>query len=220
MIRCFYYYAMIVQHLLFHSLQVSYIVSLIHHSVVVPLALYYFHQDYMRGAEGLRTVNYAAEYGWFVPWIFGYFIGDTMMFAVPQALHGKYEYLFHHILGLGLMVSAIYIESPTILKFCPHMLICELSTYFFSVAYLLRLSGHRGSRMVSVFEISFAIFFFLTRIVNLPLIMWGVKDVMMSEYMVCWIILVLVLALQFFWLYKIIMSLLKKKSNPETKKVE
>lgn len=192
---------------------VSYLVCLTHHSVVILIALNYLYLDYMRGPDGLRTVNYAVEYGWFVPWICGYFIADTIMYAIPRAFEGNYEFLFHHVLGLGLIVCAVFIKSGAILKLCPHMLICELSSCIFSIAYLLRLHGHRGSSILTVLELSFAVSFMLTRNVNMSLIIWSVRGVMQAEYMSCWVIILMVLALQFYWLYKIIMSQVRKKKS-------
>lgn len=194
---------------------VSFLVCLVHHAAVVPLGLYYLFLDSSRDEAGLKAVDYAAEYAWFVPWIFGYFIADTMAYAVPLALGGKYEYMFHHILGLGLIVTVIYIEDSIILKLCPHMLICELSSILFSVAYVLRLNGYRDSMIVTVLELAFAFFFFLTRNVNLSMILWSVNDIMAAKYTACWVIMVLVLILQFFWLSKIIASLFKKASSKD-----
>lgn len=198
---------------------VSYLVCLVHHSLVVPAGLYYLYQDFTRDEKALRSVNYAAEYAWFVPYIFGYFLADTMSYAVPQALEGNYEFLYHHILGLGLILTVVYIESAVILKLCPHMLVCELSSYLFTLAYLLRLNGYRGTSIVMALELSFALSFFLTRNLNLSLILFSVWEEMSSSYKAACIFFVLVILLQFYWLYKIIKSQLRKKQK-SSKKVE
>jgi len=195
----------------------SYLVCLVHHGVVVPAGIYYVYNDIHRDVTELKTFNYAAEYAWIVPFIFGYFIADTVAFAVPRSIEGSHEYLFHHILGLGLIFSVVHIEDGVVVKLCPHMFICELSSCFFTFAYLCRLCGYRGSSLVFALEILFAISFFFTRNVHLTAMLWSVKNEMMARYKAAGVILILILILQFYWLFKIVKSLLKKKSSVDEK---
>lgn len=99
------------------------------------------------------------------PFSFGYLLADTILYAVPEALRGNREYLYHHILGLGLFLAVPYL-TPDIAPYCGRILIMESTSIFFTTAYLLRNGGYVNSFLVPLLEVSFAIDFFLVRVVN------------------------------------------------------
>jgi hypothetical protein len=105
---------------------VSYCVCVVHHAVVVPFGMYKVYKDMMRKENKLRETNYAGEVAVIIPFIIGYFLADTLAYAVPKAMEGNLEFIYHHTLGLGLTFTVIYIEKALIIKMCPHMLMCEV----------------------------------------------------------------------------------------------
>ncbi len=187
---------------------ISYLACLVHHTLVVPAGVYYVYIDSFRSPQESAEMNYAKEYAWIVPFIFGYFIADTVLYAIPKALSTSAEYLFHHILGLGLILSVTRLDG-LILKHIPHVFLCEISSYCFAVAYILRMNGSKGTGVVKFLEYAFALSFFLTRNVHLTIILWTLRHEF-ATHIVAVVIFVLVLILQFYWLYKIVIALIKK----------
>jgi hypothetical protein len=196
----------------------SYCVCVVHHAVVVPFGMYKVYKDMMRNENELRETNYADEVAVIIPFIIGYFLADTLAYAVPKAMEGNLEFLYHHTLGLGLTFTVIYIENALVIKMCPHMLMCEVSSLFFTFAYFLRLNGYRGTSIVTALELLFALSFFLTRNVNLSMLTFALKDELSVKYPVAMFFLVMIVLLQFYWLYKIVKSQLKSKNVAKIEK--
>ena len=190
---------------------VSYMVSFTHHVFIVPIGFYLCALDFNRNPRDWRLVDYAEELGWSFPFILGYFVGDTIMFAVQKLREGSYDYLFHHILGLGLMYSCALAEGRVI-RYIPHMFMMEASSIFFCVAYFLRLKGWKGSIISRAFEMMFVVSFFILRNIHMPLIVWFALDER-EKYPAILIQLSVIVLLQFFWFYKIILTLLKSDDN-------
>jgi len=107
------------------------------------------------------------------------------------------------------------LNSPVeILRYVPHFLVSELSTILFTVAWLRRtLLGANQSVLINkTLEVAFALTFFLTRIVNLPLAITALflqhrhkLDVLTK------IVIIFIQAMQFFWFYKILIVAFHKK---------
>lgn len=151
----------------------SYVCSLIHHIVVVPISFYRLFSSidqpfsiYSRyivtnmNNNSLKLFHCDAA-----PFSFGYLLADTLLYAVPEALRGNREYFYHHTLGMGLFLAVPYI-TPDLAEYCGRILIMESTSIFFTTAYLLRNGGYENSIFVPIFEILFAIDFFLVRVVN------------------------------------------------------
>jgi hypothetical protein len=186
---------------------VSYMVSFTHHIFIVPVGFYLCSLDFNRNPREWRLVDYAAEVGWSFPFIFGYFVGDTVMFAVQKLREGSYDYLFHHVLGMTLMYSCALAEGRVI-RYIPHMFIMETSSIFFCVAYFLRLKGWKGSVVSKTLEMMFVVSFFILRNVHMPLIVWFAIDER-DKYAAIMLQLSVIVLLQFFWFYKIVLTMLK-----------
>jgi hypothetical protein len=155
----------------------SYICSFVHHIVVVPIAFYRIFSNstditkiafsiYSRfnplaiSSNSLNLFHCDAA-----PFSFGYLLSDTLLYAVPEALRGNREYLYHHTLGLCLFLAVPYL-TPDIAPYCGRVLIMESTSIFFTTAYLLRNGGYGNSFLVPLLEASFAIDFFLVRVLN------------------------------------------------------
>jgi hypothetical protein len=141
----------------------AYLACLVHHAVVVPYAVTHIYADIMR--ENSLSHNYAETEGWVVAYTFGYMVGDTVFFALWEALRGEFEFLFHHVLSMGLVAAVASLPGPTD-RFIPHVMLCELSQLFFVAAWFLRLVKFRNGTIILILEAIFAVMFVLTRNIN------------------------------------------------------
>lgn len=199
-----------------------YAVSMFHHVVVVPYGWYYFLQDLALPNYNNGMVDYSHFLEFLTPILGSFVLADTVCYALPESLlHNHHEYLMHNIMAILLFVPFLY-GPGTLVRFYPHLVICETTNLLFNIAWLMRLAGHRDSPIVTICEISFAIVFFLTRFVNLSLVF--VRIFFSDEGMDMGIFRFLlppICMLQWYWMYKIVQSLLKKihgSSNKTDKK--
>lgn len=196
----------------------SFTISLAHHLVVVPLAIFLLCEDWNRDDSAAHENDYLEDGSVVVAFTFAYFIVDTLLYAVPEAIKGKTEYLYHHFLALLLISAAIFCDN-IIGKFYAHILICELSTVLFTAAWFMRLAGYRGSSIVVMLELLFAFTFFLTRIVNMPLVLYSVWNHAVSLGVMKYT-LIPIQGMQIYWFVKIVMTLTSRNKRPVTKKEE
>lgn len=188
----------------------SYLSSMLHHLIVVPLGWLYIYKDTL-----VTDYNQPVDYSWLLPiiapFITGQMLADTIFFAIPLAIkRGNWEYILHHALGLW-MISVFLTGPGNLTRFYPHLIICETTNILFNTAWLLRLAGYKDSLLVSVLEISFSVFFVLIRIINLTIVF---KIIFMSDegqtFGVGKYVFPLISLLQFYWMIKIAQSLYSK----------
>lgn len=194
----------------------SYVICLFHHLRVVPIAYYHFYEDITFNEFQLKDVRYAKKGLALVAFTLAYFGADTLFYAIPDALHGKYEYIIHHVLTIYLVMSSLY-GPGELCRIIPHLYMCETSNILFNFAWLLRLTGYRDSQLVAGIEMSFAAAFFLTRVINLPINSYFVlKYPNIVGLGLARHVLLPLSILQFFWFYKVvkgIFSRLKERSK-------
>lgn len=191
----------------------SYTLSFIHHAIVIPWGVYYMYLDATLSFEERKAFNFAKAYVPIVPFILGYFVADTVMFALPSALKGNVEFLAHHILSFFLIFSASEASGPTV-RFVPHIFICEISSMIFAISFFVRTVSDpkKPPFIVPLLEYAFAITFVLTRCVNLPFVLYVLRGERHTYPVMCYT-LYAIQVLQFFWLYKIVVSLSRKKKD-------
>jgi hypothetical protein len=198
----------------------SYIICTVHHMYVVPIGYTHIFQDFFRTAEELSVVNYSQIEAPLISFMMSYLIADTVCYALPEFFRkGSFEFLLHHLASIWLGYACM-IANGHVLRCTPHLIICESANLFFNYAWFLRAMGdqYRDLPIVSYCEITFAILFFFTRVVNLPLILFQTyaspygDTLGYSKYTFFPIV-----ALQYFWFYKIVASLLTR-SGPKDKK--
>jgi len=176
----------------------SYVVCMIHHFYVVPRSWYHIYLDLQLQGEAALLVDYAPLEAVVSPVCIGYLAADTLFYALPNL---SVEYMVHHTLTLFLVWKGINAPSY-IVRFIPHLLICDTTQIFFNTAWLLRLAGWRAPdkddtkeegqegkesakdksqvaavdpslswkiQIVTFLEMSFAVFFLLLRVINMPL---------------------------------------------------
>jgi ethanolamine transporter EutH len=177
---------------------------MVHHAVVVTIGVYFMYRFQTTGeiisAHGLALVS---------PFVFGYLIGDTLFYVVFEAMDGRYEYLIHHIVGIWLVGGALRAKSPEILSFVPHILITEISTFLFGAGWVLRSTSWKTYPIINQLELAFCLTFTLTRVINLPYQVWCAWP-HMDEIGTAKYAFVGVLAIQFFWFYKIVKGVISK----------
>ena len=180
------------------------LVSLIHHFVVVIYGLYLIWMYHSNGSYITST-----EVNLIAPFIYGYLVGDTAAYAIPEALEGRVEFLVHHALGLWLVPAAINSKHPELLIFCPHFLITELSSIFFSIGWILRSTSYKDSVLTTYMEVLFVISFILLRVFNFPIrvfLLWDLTvEIGYARY-----VLIPVIAMQFYWCSKIVVQIAAK----------
>ena len=181
----------------------SWIYSLFHHIVVVTVGILWIRED----ATMETCSDYASVFQhryWFFDFVFSYMFFDFFMNWIQKS----YLYCFHHVLVMCLCRKLLDISGP-IIRFIPHFLLCESSGIFFNVAWFLRKFGHEKTTLNRVIEILFACTFFLTRIVNLCIVLYYASKLPNIPRLLLVVIFPLVF-LQFYWFYKIV-SVLQKK---------
>jgi len=177
---------------------------MVHHAVVVAIGVYYMYRFQVAG-----DVISAASMALISPFVFGYLIGDTLFYVIFEAMDGRYEYLIHHIVGIWLVGGALRAKSPEILAFVPHILITESSTFLFGAGWVLRSTSWKSHPIIDQLEISFCLTFTITRIINLPYQVWCAWPYM-EEIGSAKFAFIGVLAIQFFWFYKIVTGVTSK----------
>ena len=125
----------------------SYILCLVHHFVAVPTAWYRVTADWYQPLA--VEIDYAPITATIAPWCIAYLITDTLFYALPEVLRGKFDYIMHHILVLSLVISSLF-GPGSLLRYIPLLLISDTTNIFFNLAWLLRLVGMRGSFVVTV----------------------------------------------------------------------
>jgi len=144
----------------------SYVASQWHHVTLTPLAWYVIYQDWMLPNYDNGMVDYEFFFGICGPACTAYLLADTICFAAGQAFKGLPEFLIHHCFTLW-MIYALFHAPGRLYKFFPHLLAADTANVFFNAAWFLRVSGFRGTSVVSFCEMTFALLFFLLRAINL-----------------------------------------------------
>jgi hypothetical protein len=192
----------------------SYVVCLVHHFYAVPLAWRHIFNDAHLAGDAVLAIDYAPITSTIAPWCIAYLISDTLFFALLEALRGKFEYIVHHLLTLLLVVSSLF-GPGSILRFIPHLLICDTTNIFFNIAWLMRLTGLKGSPMVTIFEILFALTFLFVRVINMPVTFYAIgaqaSNLGIGKYA-----LAPIAFLQWYWFYKIVCTLFSRMSTGST----
>lgn len=153
----------------------SYVCSLIHHIVVVPLAINrvltihsseYVSSFMLSHSQPISGTEKALMHCESAPFMTGYLLADFILFAIPEALKGKYEFFFHHLLALGVacLVPHVTIEVAPL---CSRVMIMETTSIFFALAYILRNIGYAKSFVVLLLEGLFASSFFFVRVFSM-----------------------------------------------------
>jgi hypothetical protein len=194
----------------------AYLSSLLHHSLAVPYSLWRIMVDARLSPEEYAVRNYSSLESDIIPFSFGYLLCDTAFYALGAAQRGNCETLVHHILAMGLFYLS-YVCPGHILRFVPHVIICESSAIFFNLAWLLRNIFHqRGSVVCRICEYLFAALFFVTRVVNLPMVAWAGLDMAGDMLMLGRVLWYPIISMQYYWFAKIVMSLFKRRHSSAT----
>jgi hypothetical protein len=216
----------------------SYVCSLVHHLIVVPVALYRlflldptsvpFSIFSRYNLQNITSDNKLFFHCDAAPFSFGYLFSDTVLYALPEALYrGNREYLYHHCLGLCLFLAVPYL-SPDISPYCGRILIMESTSIFFTSAYLLRNYGYSHSPLVPLLEFLFALDFFFVRVVNgFDLYFHILRDLTFVEHenpmkttlgIGLGILFLPILAMQIYWMVIIVKKSITRydKSSPST----
>jgi len=185
--------------------------GILHHIVIVPVGVYEIYADFCRtefNIDYVRTLSMAVS---LVPFTFGYIFADTLFLAAGEMLKGKFAYAIHHAATFVLYYCLLSAEGP-IIRYMPHLFVCEASNIVFEIAFFMRAAGHRDSLAIQIVEALFAITFFFTRIFNLPICIWAVLKLPGTKKLpsiLPWTLVPIVL-LQFFWFGKILIVLAGK----------
>ena len=188
----------------------SYLVCMIHHVAMVPPAWIHIYQDWLIPDEAAALLDYGLIEAAVGPFSIGYLIGDTLCFALPEALGLRFEYLVHHLFTVYLIVSSVF-GPCQLCRFIPHLIICDTTNIFFNLAWLLRRSGWKGSTTVICLEVIFGWMFLVTRVINLPMVFFTVA---MSDYGPAMGLSRFTFGpislMQWFWFWKIIATMVKR----------
>jgi hypothetical protein len=191
---------------------------LMHHIYAVPRGWSHIFQDFLRTEAQLSVLHYAHVESTIAPFSFGYLIGDTLCYGIPELYYnGNLDFMIHHVISGILTVTSLH-TSGHLYRYVPHLLICDTTNIFFNVAWLLRTSEYfKGSTIVMILEILFAVFFLLTRVINLPLAIYSLFQTPYGLEL-GWVryTLIPIVLLQFYWFFKIIAGI-TSRFNPSSK---
>jgi TLC domain len=183
----------------------AYFTSIIHHSILLPIAIY---QLYTQARDFNMNSNYSnTNFAYSIVLVSipsGYFIVDLLLgFQNLDLL-----WIIHHVVSLALTLPGF---GQDVLPYLPHVAICESSGLFFNFMWLIRkgiLPFHESSSLYHFLSVGFVFTFFLTRIVNLPLVTYFAAvtspDRFYSSLGVRRYLWLLMLILQFLWFFKIL----------------
>jgi len=185
----------------------SYAVCLIHHIAMVPTAWVHVYQDSLLTDEMGLLVDYASLEATVGPFCIGYLLGDTIAFAIPEAISFRFEFIIHHILTVWLVGTAIF-GPGNLLRYIPHLILCDSTNIFFNLSWLLRRSGLKGSVLVTALELLFALFFLLVRVINLPFVFLVVTlNPLSAKWGLARYTLLPIALMQWYWFSKIATTL-------------
>jgi hypothetical protein len=196
----------------------SYIMCLVHHFVQVPWAWYVVIYDFTLTDQAVSTLNYPLINAGAGSFFIGYTIGDTLTYSIWEAFQGKFEYMIHHVLILSLIFTTVEGGDGQIVKWIPHLLLCDTTNIFFNSAWLLRTMDFRDSFAVFALEILFVVFFLFTRVLHLPTFLYAVVTTRFGEKLgviKLSILLIPFVLLQWYWFYNIIRIMYKKLTGPD-----
>lgn len=205
----------------------AYATCLVHHLAMVPRAWIHIVRDFTRTSVELSIISYPTVEATIAPFCLGYLLGDTICYALPELIFsGGMEYMIHHVLTAWLVFASMFVNGH-LLRFIPHLLICDTTNIFFNIAWLLRTSdAWRGSSIVIVLELAFAFFFLITRVINMPLAFYAIYRSKYSEEL-GWarITFIPIALLQWYWFSKIVAGISSrfgggKKSKDKVKSKE
>eukprot|EP00601_Ochromonadales_sp_CCMP2298_P014230 CAMPEP_0173240756 /NCGR_PEP_ID=MMETSP1142-20121109/13967_1 /TAXON_ID=483371 /ORGANISM="non described non described, Strain CCMP2298" /LENGTH=261 /DNA_ID=CAMNT_0014171961 /DNA_START=73 /DNA_END=854 /DNA_ORIENTATION=- len=187
----------------------SYAIGLVHHWALSPYCLWRLVADYGMYQHGVAFPSnhydtLFCNYGLY-PLTMGFFLVDTLFYAVPEAAKGAPLYLLHHFVALSTHYSALSRVRGVLMMMFPVMMCTEISSLFFNTAWIMRAGGLRNT-LVTTLEALFALSFLFIRILYVSTVMW-VFWPHMGHFGYYRVGLALGLGMQYYWLYKIAASL-------------
>ena len=216
----------------------SFYLSLAHHCVVVPLAIYRLltidSPDVISSIMISGGADYTEHSKLFYhcessPYMTGYLLADLVTYALPMALKGDFLFLGHHIMSLGVSALVPYLTTE-VAVYCSRIMLLEMSSIFFALRFIIQASGVKYPLLITVLEVGFAVSFFFTRVVNLSFLVPQVYSGLVAdasstpeEIRLGYFILALFVplwALQVWWFTKIVKSALGWSSDNEKEKEE
>ena len=163
----------------------SFVASVLHHLIVVPLSASALVQFASGGGVAWATIALVC------PLTLAYLLMDLALFAIPEALEaaawmaaawarpvrggapesatarprGSVTYLLHHALGVA-VVAGVLSLPPRLLRWAPTLLVTEASSIPLCLSYVLRKAGppHAAGLLPRALEAAFALSFFATRV--------------------------------------------------------
>jgi hypothetical protein len=186
----------------------AYLTSMVHHLTVVPLAWFCIYNDF-QVTDPNNPFELAVFLKFAAPFCVGFVLADTFFYAVPLCFRGNFEYVIHHALAFW-MTYALLSSSGHLIRYFPHIIICDTTNGVFNLAWMLRLTGMKDSPLVAFLEIAFAVLFFFLRIINLSVVFYIMFTSPDGNFGVGKYVFPLISLLQFYWLFKIAQALLKK----------
>ena len=207
----------------------GYLTSLVHHIGISPLCLYIITTDYLTyssSEESFPPNHYTTTALYsssgllcLFPFTFGYFIGDSVVFAIPESFVPGIPskiFLIHHVVALSMIYATYTLSQGSLTQVFAGMMCTEFSTIFFNIAWILRACGYREWTIVTVLEKLFAFFFLVLRNGHLSLLIYVLwYDI--AGFGVYQYAILVSMGLQFFWAYKIIMSIMSPRRVKEKK---
>ena len=182
--------------------------ALVHHTIVVAVSVRCLYLEYAHSRVDIGGMLDG------VTWTVAYLANDTLTTALPDALRGQYDYLFHHALSIVMTAITVCLYPPKLLRLAPHLWLCEVSAYGLGLSWVCQKFGLAHTALCRFAEALFLTTFLATRCVNLPVVVyaaaWNGEVGLPLLVLVLWPIVIL----QFWWAYKAFSLMLCSSAAP------
>jgi hypothetical protein len=110
------------------------------------------YNDFNLPIENTRLLDYAYIEAVKAPITIGYLASDTLFYALPELLKCKYDFMIHHIATLFLVIYTLYARDGSIMRFVPHLLICDTTNLLYNTAWIMKLFGFTSNPLIGFLE--------------------------------------------------------------------
>lgn len=209
----------------------SYTWAAVHHTVVVSLAfvhlvedVYAYYDTGLAGGgrvleDGTRVGNIIYGQKELIPVAFtlAYYLSDTIMYSIPS---GELMYCVHHVFCLMITLAALY-GPGEICRMIPHAYIVDITSILLGFIWFGE-TAKASKSIIFALKLSFATLFFITRVVNYPMLLYAYFIYIPSfpNFGFTRFFFLPLLVLQLYWFYLIVLGAISGDSPNNKKKTD
>lgn len=193
-------------------------VSFVHALISCCWCLYLWYDNSLADSLHSRTLGYSYEYGLMFSFSMGYFIWDVSCCIRYMREYGK-GFLIHAIMGLCGMLSCY---CPFMMYPTSRFLLFEVSTLFVDMHWFLEKLGYGGGKLILLNDVLGLLAYLFVRLFfgsyltcKFILDLWAMRHAIPIIYFFASILAHgTTHTLNFYWFYKLIRSVLRRRVSP------